>query len=83
MSRKPVDTEGRGCEFLALVPMGSKEYTKQGYVSLAEAAKKSLYSQEYLSLLARRGILPAVKFSRNWMTTHDAVQEYTKSLKGV
>lgn len=62
----------------ALTPSTSKNYLKQGYVSLAEASKGTPYSQEYLSLLARRGILPAVKLQRNWMTTHDAVREYTK-----
>jgi Fic family protein len=60
----------------ALTPVTSPTYTKQGYVSLKEAAKGTPYSHEYLSLLARKGILPAVKFRRNWMTTHDAVQEY-------
>ncbi len=65
----------------ALVPSNSKEYDKQGYISISEAAKGSPYSQEYLSLLARRGILPAVKFGRNWMTTHDAVREYVNKAK--
>lgn len=65
----------------ALTPLDSKEYSKQGYVSLAQAAEKSPYSQEYLSLLARRGILRAVKFGRNWMTTHDAVKEHTRKAK--
>ena len=65
----------------ALASSDSKEYEKQGYISLAEAAKKSPYSQEYLSLLARRGVLSAVKFGRNWMTTHDAVQEHVDRVK--
>jgi hypothetical protein len=26
--------------------------------------------------LARSGVLRAVKFARNWMTTHDAVRDY-------
>lgn len=65
----------------ALTPSDSKEFNKQGYITLAEAAKKAPYSQEYLSLLARRGVLPAVKFGRNWMTTRDAVQEYERKTK--
>jgi Fic family protein len=60
----------------ALTPVSSKDYEKQGYVSLAEAAKGTVHSQAYLSLLARQGKLPAVKFGRNWMTTHDAVRDY-------
>ncbi|MFN0118511.1 MAG: Fic family protein [Elusimicrobiota bacterium] len=51
---------------------------RQGYITLAHAAQKTPYSQEYLSLLARRGILPSVKFGRNWMTTLDAIRDYSK-----
>lgn len=50
----------------------------QGYISLKEAARYCDYSMEYLSLLARTGRLPAVKFERNWMTTREAVEEYCK-----
>lgn len=60
----------------ALTPASSKDYEKQGYISLAEAALGTPHSQAYLSLLARRGKIPAVKFGRNWMTTHDAVRGY-------
>lgn len=48
------------------------------YISLQEATKYCNYSQEYLSLLARKGILEAVKFQRDWMTTRKAVEEYVK-----
>jgi len=53
----------------------------QGYISLNEATKYCEYSLEYLSFLARTGKLPAVKFSRNWMTTRDAVESYVKEVK--
>ncbi|MBI2063234.1 MAG: helix-turn-helix domain-containing protein, partial [Candidatus Yanofskybacteria bacterium] len=46
------------------------------FVTLAEAAKGSPYSQEYLSLLARRGKLFSQKVGRNWYTTREAVREY-------
>jgi Fic family protein len=46
------------------------------YITLAEAAKGTPYSQEYLSLLARRGQLDALKIGRNWHTTHAAVGAY-------
>ena len=52
--------------------------TEEGYITLAKAAENSRYSQEYLSLLARRGILPAVKFENKWMTTREAVEEYER-----
>ncbi|MBI1975629.1 MAG: hypothetical protein HYS59_01350, partial [Candidatus Vogelbacteria bacterium] len=50
------------------------------YISLLEASKHSLYSQEYLSLRARQGKLKAVKRGRNWATTREWVREYEKSV---
>ncbi len=37
------------------------------------------YGQEYLSLLARRGLIDAHKEGRNWVTTKEAVLEYAAS----
>ena len=48
------------------------------YISLAEASKICPYSQEYLSLLARKGRLETIKLGRNWVTTRKAVKEYMK-----
>ena len=50
------------------------------YISLADAAQGTPYSQEYLSLLARKGQLDAVKIGRNWHTTHEAVAAYRASV---
>jgi len=50
------------------------------YMTLADAAKKCGHSQEYLSLLARKGRLEAVKFGRNWMISKKALDEYLKSV---
>ena len=58
-----------------------KQY--QNLVTLAEAAKETPYSQEYLSLLARRGKIPAQKVGRNWCVTSLAVQEYIKKQEEV
>jgi Fic family protein len=52
-----------------------------GYMSLREAAKGSPYSQEYLSLLARRGKIGASKIGRNWFIKKEALERYTKSKK--
>ncbi|MBU4162244.1 hypothetical protein KJ859_01450, partial [Patescibacteria group bacterium] len=46
------------------------------YISLAQAAEGSPYSQEYLSLRARQGRLKAVKLGRNWATKQEWVDEY-------
>src|SRR5690606_37795361 len=39
------------------------------------------YSQEYISLLARRGKIDAYKEGRNWLTTKEAVEDYIKKSK--
>src|SRR3989344_1707120 len=48
------------------------------FISLSDAAKDTPYSQEYLSLLARKGKLVGKKIGRNWFTTHEAVDDYIK-----
>ncbi len=50
------------------------------FINLRDAAKYCDYSQEYLSLLARKGKIAAVKINRNWMTTKEAIEEYIKSV---
>lgn len=47
-------------------------------IGIAQAASLTPYSQEYLSLLARKGYLPAVKISRDWLTTREAVLSYVQ-----
>lgn len=46
------------------------------YISLGEAAQYTRFSQDYLSLLARKGALPAKKFGRNWNVRMRDVEEY-------
>jgi hypothetical protein len=48
-------------------------------VSLAELSKKTRFSQEYLSLLARKGDLEALKMNRNWLSSEEAVERYLKN----
>ena len=48
-------------------------------LSLAEAAKISPYTQEYLNVMARRGVIPALKINRNWMVSKKAFMEYVKA----
>lgn len=50
------------------------------WISLREAAAETPYTQEYLSLLARRGRLEALKRGRNWYTTRSALASYIQSL---
>ncbi|MFC1630110.1 hypothetical protein ACFL06_01080 [Patescibacteria group bacterium] len=51
------------------------------YISLDEATKYCSYSQEYLSLRARKGKLKAIKFGRNWVTTKEWLNEYLHEIK--
>ena len=52
---------------------------EKNYITLAEAAEGTPYSQEYLSLLARKGKLPAQKIGRNWYTTRKVVLDYIET----
>jgi hypothetical protein len=53
---------------------------KANYITLAEAAEHSPYSQEYLSLRARQGKLRAVKRGRNWYTTPGWLDDYLQQV---
>lgn len=48
-------------------------------ISLAKAAKFVPYSQEYLSLLARKRRILAIKMNRDWLTTRQEVVNYALS----
>jgi len=60
--------------------MLDREFAER-YIPLSEAAKLTGYSQEYLSLLARKGRLGAIKFGRNWVVTKKELDRYLKSIK--
>ena len=47
-----------------------------GYILLSEASELCTYSQEYLSLLARRGLLRAEKTGRTWYTKKEWLRMY-------
>jgi len=51
------------------------------YITLTEASKHSPYSQEYLSLLARKGRIEAIKIGRNWHTKKENINKYIKNKK--
>lgn len=52
------------------------------FISLAEAAKITNYSQDYISLLCRQGKMKAQKLGRNWVTTEGWVREYINDSDG-
>lgn len=53
---------------------------KRKFLSLAEASKLAPYSQEYLSLLARRGVIAATKMGKNWYLTQRDLEDYLRRL---
>lgn len=53
--------------------------TKEKYITLAAAAKKSPYSAKYLNLLVSKGLLEAHKEGRNWVTTGKAILKYREN----
>lgn len=62
----------------------SREKQKAGkWQLLSELAKKTPYSQEYLSLLARRGRIEAVKKERNWYSNKQAIEKYLREIKKI
>lgn len=50
-------------------------------ISMSEAAEATPYSAEYLSLLSRKGRIPAIKIARDWLTTRQAVLLYVREQK--
>lgn len=63
----------------AAKPVGTTPTKDDRWISLAEAAVGTQYSQEYLSLLSRTGKLRAKKQGRNWVTTKKAIAEYSET----
>ncbi|MBI2676831.1 MAG: hypothetical protein HYX21_02715, partial [Candidatus Yanofskybacteria bacterium] len=58
--------------------MPKKKIKKLKYISMLEASRLCSYSQEYLSLLARKKQIFSKKIGRNWCTTAEAVAEYVE-----
>jgi Fic family protein len=74
----------------ACTPRAGPPGPEDEWITLGEAARPVLaggpgdtpYSQEYLSLLARKGRLEAIKRGRVWYTTRRAVAAYQTSVAG-
>lgn len=50
----------------------------EGYVTVAEAAKKSGYSVRHLQNLLKKGVIPGTKPARDWFVRLEDVLEYKK-----
>jgi len=85
-NKKPYeDFIGRSIERSLILYLNSIEPNQtedKMFISLKDASKYCDYSAEYLSLLARKGRLAAIKMNnKDWMTTRDAVEEYLRNKK--
>jgi len=49
------------------------------FISLAELAKDTKFTEKYLNLLARSGKLEAHKDGRNWLTSKEALKRYLEN----
>lgn len=81
-----VDFIGRNIErtltwYIDAVLPESKKSASEKWQILSELSSKTPYSQEYLSLLARRGKIEAVKKRKNWYSNLEAIKEYQRKLK--
>ena len=65
----------------ACTPRLSQPAEIDAWIPLRDAAKRTSYSPEYLSLLARLGRIEAVKRGKVWFTTMQAIQKYIDSVE--
>jgi Fic family protein len=78
-----IDFIGRNIEralvwYLDAVLPEKKKSLVEKWQLLSQLAPKTPFSQEYLSLLARRSKLEAVKKGRNWYSNLQAIKQYQK-----
>ncbi|MFH1846527.1 MAG: Fic family protein [Candidatus Omnitrophota bacterium] len=67
--------------WLEMLKPANKQKPDSKYLPIRGIYKNTPYSQEYLSLLARRGKLEAVKYGRNWYTSKESVKRYISEQK--
>lgn len=67
--------------YLEAVMPSKKKQKQDKWQLLSKLAPKTPYSQEYLSLLARKGRIEAVKKERNWYSNLKAIKKYRKELE--
>ena len=65
----------------ACMPKTKRSSSNEQWIPLSQAAEGTKYTQEYLSLLARQGLIEAIKRGRNWYTTRKALKDYRESVK--
>lgn len=63
--------------------LSSLDNTHDDYKEIQSIVEESAlpYSQEYVSLLARKGKIDAYKQGKNWLTTEKAIQDYFETRK--
>ena len=69
---------GRALERTLYLYLEAISEVKTQFIPLGQAAKISLYSKDYLNILACRGALPAFEFKRNWPVSKESLLQYVK-----
>jgi Fic family protein len=72
---------GRALERTLYLYLEAIPEVKTQFITLAQAAKVSPYSKDYLNILARRGAIPAFKLKRNWVVSKESFLQYVKEHK--
>ncbi len=67
---------------LDLYLMPKKPEKQEEFLPLAKLAKNTPYSAEYLSLLARKGRIDAIKEGKTWKSTKKIINSYVREQKG-
>ena len=67
---------GRALERTLYLYLEAIPEVKTQFITLAQAAKVSPYSKDYLNILARRGAIPAFKLKRNWVVSKASLLQY-------
>jgi Fic family protein len=66
---------------LYLLEIQGEKGKKAKLLPLSELAMGTPYSSEYLSLLARKGVIDAIKVGRVWKTTRETIASYVEQHK--
>ncbi len=76
--KKLKDSKNRVSLRVVKKPKKVKTFDLDELISLTEASKLCSYSQEYLSLMARKGKIDAVKTGRNWKISRRVLFAYVE-----
>lgn len=51
------------------------------FITVKEAADRSSYHPEYVRILAKKGLISAVKFSNVWLVDYTSLEAYIEKMR--